>query len=332
MKFPQLLRDTLCVLRATRLIWVLGFIITLDHIANFRDSLAGVQPGLGWIFATVGLIALIFSLIATGALVRLVYEIGQNESLSFDDLWHRSRARYFRIMGAGLLFIPIEFVLFAIYLILARNAPGSSLLWLVGVILEAANGSLWIFLLCTIMIDDVKAILAAWTSVLITLNNFFRLLLILGAIFLIRVLFTGLVALILTSSLFHVKLRAPLAFDYISYLWINSLPIIIVARWVFDLFLVPFSTVMLTLCYTQFAREVTYPALAKPPAPVDFGREVTTAPNLEECPPINFCRRASAPLAPLLARSLALLHLSWRLYCPSMDGNHFLPSGETSSM
>jgi hypothetical protein len=46
-----------------------------------------------------------------------------------------------------------------------------------------------------------------------------------------------------------------------------TLPVVAAARWIFDLFLVPLSSLVFSLFYLHFTREVSYPSLAKPQNP-----------------------------------------------------------------
>jgi hypothetical protein len=264
MKSLQLLRHALRLFRSTRLLWLLGFLATLGHISQFRDSLAGVEPALAFLFVLASLVASFYSLIASGAMVRLVYLIEHGESASFEAAWGYSGARIFRIVGGGLLLSPAIFIILAIYLIFVRNVPASPFLWLFAWLMQTAFGSLSAFLLCAILIDDLKATSAAWTSLLITRKNFFVVLPVFGGILLLRGLLTGLVALLTSFSPLRITLPAPVAYDYLTYLLLGSAPLIIVAGWLFDLLLVPLTSVIVTLCYLKFTREQAYPALLKP--------------------------------------------------------------------
>jgi hypothetical protein len=112
------------------------------------------------------------------------------------------------------------------------------------------------------MIDGVKANAAAWTSFLITINNFFRVLVIEGVVFFINLLITILVVAVL-AGFFKVVLPSPLVLDYPSYLKVLNVPSVALVNKVFGSFLLPIETVILTLGYLKFTKEISYPALIR---------------------------------------------------------------------
>jgi hypothetical protein len=146
--------------------------------------------------------------------------------------------------------------------IFAFKAPTSPFLWMLVLMIAAFTGSLITFGLCAIMIDGVNAFAAAWTSFLITLNNFFRVLIIQGGVFFIRLLVIGLLFAVLASGLFKFDLTIPLTFDYLTYQKIMAIPVFAAAGWIIDLLLFPLTWVILTLCYLKFTKEIHYPAIS----------------------------------------------------------------------
>lgn len=259
MDYVQILKESFRIFRSTKLILVFGFISLLPQLFSKLES---ENLFLVCIYLLVGLATVLVSVIASGGLIYSIYQRNLNKSLSFSEVWLQGRGKLFRNIGFFLLISPALLVAVPIYWIFAYNVPSSPFRWLLDIIFAAFFSPLITFGLCAIMIDDVKAAAAAWTSFLITINNFFRVFIIYVGVYIIRLLVIGLLIAILASGLFGFELPVPLSFDYSAYQKIVALPLIAAAGWLIDLIIFPLSWTILTLCYLIFTKEIQYPALS----------------------------------------------------------------------
>ncbi len=263
MNFILILKDSFRIFRTMKLIWCFGFILLLTTtLLQFFSSIQGNLFFL-CVSSLLNLAVWCFSVISSGGLTYLIYQTTLNKRPSFTEVWHQSQARFPRLLGASLFIIlPVSTELLILYFFTLR-AFASPILWLIILLLNAVFlSSLLTFSNCAIMIHDVGAVAAAWTSLLITLNNFFRVFVITGMAFFTQLLGMGLAA-ILFSVLFKFELPMPLALDYFTYQKIMAMPVVIVTGLIMNLFLIPFTLIILTLSYLKFTKEISYPELSK---------------------------------------------------------------------
>jgi hypothetical protein len=262
MNYLQILEESLRIFRTTKLAWVFGFIALLVTIPQpLSQSLRG-DPFLVCIYLFVSLVIILISVTAYGGLIYLIYQTTLNRNPGFSEAWLHGGQKLFRNIGFALLITPVLIVALIIYWNFAVKAPTSPFLWLLVLLITAFLGSLITFGLCAIMIDGVNAFAAAWTSFLITGNNYFRVLVIQGSVFFIRFLLIVLLFAVLASGLFKFDLTIPLTFDYLTYQKIMAIPVFATAGWIIDLLLIPLTSAILTLCYLQFTKEIHYPAIS----------------------------------------------------------------------
>jgi hypothetical protein len=183
--------------------------------------------------------------------------------VSFSEAWSQSKSKLLRNFGLFVISIPILLIGGFFINLMTSRIPSSPFLWLIVLAESVFIASFLTFGYCAVMIDNVKVLAAAWTSFLITINNFSRVFVITGTIYLIRVLITALVVTILASRLFGVALPTPLTLDYPTYQKLGAIPIVSWINWIFNLFFFPLEIIMLTLAYLKFTKEVFYPALAQ---------------------------------------------------------------------
>ena len=141
---------------------------------------------------------------------------------------------------------------------MTKESSLSPVLWLFSLLGCTFLSSFLSFGFSAIMIDNIKVLPAAWTSfrMIIYGRNFLRVLVITGAVFVIRLLLVGLIAVILSTGLFGAVLPAPLALDYSTYLKLMATPLVAGVNWIFNLFLHPLETIMLIIVYLKFSNEV----------------------------------------------------------------------------
>jgi hypothetical protein len=263
MNYIQILQDSLQLFRTTRLIWVFAFLSLILTIPLIPSQSLRDNPVLACIYLPILIGGLILSMTATGSLYYAIYQVSLKRNVSFSEAWVQGKSKMLYNIGLILVSIPILLIgAFFIRLITAK-LPTSPLLWLIvfGESLFIVTFSTFGF--CAIAIDNVKVLASAWTSLLITINNFFRVSVITASMFLIRLLITGLIVLILASGSFGIELPRPLSLDYPTYQKIVAIPIVAWATWIFDLFFFPLEAIMLTFAYLKFTKEVSYPALVQ---------------------------------------------------------------------
>lgn len=261
MHYIQILQDSLRLFRTTKLIWVFGFLSLL--ISLVPPKLGSGELILNCLYFIVFLSIFFVCYLAHGSLIYVIHEAFLNKTSTFADGWHQGKLKILRNIGLGLI-LGIPILLSSLLLVNAISAtmPGSPFIWFFVLTNEVLASSILVFGLCAIMIDDVKTWAAVGTSFLITFNNFFHVFVVIGLIFIIRTLLTYLMLAVLASGLFKVELPLPLTLDYTSYIELLKIPIVMIARWVFDLFFFPLTSIILTLGYLEFTKKITYPALA----------------------------------------------------------------------
>lgn len=262
LNYIQILIESFRIFQTTRLVWVFGFISFLIEIPQPLFKFPGGVNFLVCVYLFVGLVIALISVIANGGLIYLIHQTTLSRNPSFGEVWLQGGQKLFRNIGFFLLTIPALLVVYLIYSTIAFKAPTSLFLWLISLMIEAFVISWFTFGLCAIMIDDLHALGAAWTSFLITLNNFFRLLIIYGGVFFIHFLVIGLLFAVFASGLFQFDLTIPLTFDYSTYLKMMAIPAFKTTRSIIDLLLFPMISAILTLCYLKFTQEIHYPAIS----------------------------------------------------------------------
>jgi hypothetical protein len=265
MNYIQTLKDSLHLFRATKLIWVFGFLSLLSTVPLPLYQYARAAPTFACVALFVIFTLSIVSLSANGSLIYIIQQASLNNNLTFSQAWFQGKSKVFRLIGVIFLSIPIILIAIFFLRLISTSAPRSPILWLYAFIQNIFISSFLIFGYCAIMIDDTKAWAAAWTSFLITINNIFRVSVIVGVLFLIRLLLIGLFVAILASGLLKVGLPTQLALDYLTYQKLIAIPIISWANWVVSIFLSPLQTIILTFGYIKFTKDISYPVLVKKP-------------------------------------------------------------------
>jgi hypothetical protein len=247
MNYIQTIEDTIHIIRTTKLVWVFGFLSLLGTLNQPLLQLLRGNSLLICIYLPVSFTFLYFSFIAGGGLIYVIYQKTLGRDLSFSDVWLRSKSKIFSVIGSS---IPGIILAIIVYMVLTYVLQNSQFFWVIGFIAGSFICSFFTFSACAIMINDVKASAAIWTGFLIAVNNFFRVLIITGTVYFIRLLLTGIVLVIL------------LLFGYPTNQSIMGIPIAKTAVWIFYLMLgFPYS-VFLTLGYLRFTEEISYPALS----------------------------------------------------------------------
>ncbi len=247
MNYIQTTQDTIRILRTTKLAWVFGFLSLLCLMIRPLLQFVRDNPLFVFIYIPASLVIMYFSTISAGGFIYVIHQNVLGQNFNFSDIWFHSKTKIFSIIGAS---FPALLLALFVSIILKYAFPNSSFQWLIEFIAGSFISSLFIFSTCAIMIDDVKAVSASWTGFLIALKNFFRVLIIAGTIYLMRIFLTGLAIAILR------------VFDYPPSQIIMGVPVTLIAVWIFYLILIIPSSVFLTLGYLKFTKEVSYSALS----------------------------------------------------------------------
>jgi hypothetical protein len=265
MNYIEIFRESVRIFRTTKPIWIFGALSLLITLPLDLSSSVRNNPVLPFVYLPILLAGLLITCIATGGLYYAIHQASLNKHVSFSDGWQHGKSK--ALQCAGLIVISIPFLL--IGAVFARIIPvelhSSPLPWLLALLGNALLVPFLSFGFSAILIDDVKVLAAAWTSfrILIYGNNFFHVLVIVGSMFILRFVVTGLIVAILITGLFGVVLPTPLTLDYPTYQKVLATPLVAGWNWVFNLILFPLQTIMLVFVYLKFTNEVAYPALAQ---------------------------------------------------------------------
>jgi hypothetical protein len=259
MNYIQLLKDSYRLLRENKLIWIFGFLSLLETIV-FNLPIAN-STILSCAYLIVLLAVLVVSFIANLGLVYIIYQITLFNKPIFSEAWSIGKSKFFRTLG---FVIPVGVIL-VIFIVVTRAISGSAssspFRWLIDLFISCFSAYIT-FGYCAIVVHNVKAFPSAWVSFQVTLNNFLRILVITGSVYIIHLLILGIMVAILVPGPFRVILPTPLNLDYPTYQKISALPLFIWENWILNLFLFPMETIMLTLGYLKFTTEISYPALS----------------------------------------------------------------------
>jgi hypothetical protein len=112
---------------------------------------------------------------------------------------------------------------------------------------------------CTLIIDDNKASVAAWTGIRLTFINLTRVFYFSGLAVILHLVIIGLLIALLSSGVFKYNFSIPVVFDFPTYQKLISEPVIVITNKVLNLFLVPFYSIVITLCYLEVKKKDPVP-------------------------------------------------------------------------
>jgi hypothetical protein len=262
MNYFQTLKDSLHIFRTTRPIWFLGLLSCLSLLFSPIAQYARNNLALSCIWLLLAPVASVISFMAICGIIYSVQQVTLCKQSTFPEAWSKARSKLFRIIG--LLFLSIPFILIEVFVslnILSRPIP-SPFSWILDFLGGCLYSAFLIFGYCAIIINDTKSWSAAWASVLITLNNLLRVLVIEGAFYLVSLCITVVIAVILATASINTGLPTPLTFEYATYQRLTAIPIIFGVNFLFALFLTPLNTIFLTLGFAKFTKDVSYPSLS----------------------------------------------------------------------
>jgi hypothetical protein len=111
------------IFRTTKLVWVFIVIKVLSAIVDQIIEFARNQRVLYCLLSPLYFATGVITVIATSGLIYLVYQVVNNKVFTFNEIWIYCRARFFRIIGLCLLFIPaiiVFLILYFVFLIMPR--------------------------------------------------------------------------------------------------------------------------------------------------------------------------------------------------------------------
>ena len=247
MNYIQTCKDTIRILRTTKLAWVFGLLSLLTTITDPLSKLVSDNPLSFFIYIPVSLAIMCFSLIGAGGFIYVIYQKTLGQNFTFSDAWFHSKTKFFSILVS---LFPATFLAFLISMVLKYALPNPSFHWYITFIAGWFSGSIIIFSMCAIIINNVKTVSALQTGFIIAIRNFFHVLIIACTARVINSFFASLLIGILR------------VFNYSATQKIMNIPIQSTAAWIlFRILMVP-TTVFLILAYLKFTEQVSYPALS----------------------------------------------------------------------
>jgi len=247
MNYSQITQDTIHILRTNKLVWLFGFLSLLMTVTRPLSQFADDKLLFAFIYILVSLVIMYFSLIAVGSFIYVIHQNILGRNLDFSGVWSHSKTKALTIIGVS---FPAVALALLVSTILKYVLPNLSFQWLVEFMASSFISSFLVFSVCAVMINDVKAASAIWTGFLIAVNNFFRVLMIAGIAYLIRISITSLIIMILRL------------FGYTSTQKLLGIPVALTAVWILYIVIIIPSSVFLTLAYLKFTKEVSYSALS----------------------------------------------------------------------
>jgi hypothetical protein len=263
MSFTFHLKEAVVLLRNHKSLWVFGSAVFLP---NLLLSLFSEDTNIGLICLRF-IVSIVFSVLSQITLAGLIYtahEGIENRATTFSDAWSRGKACFWRMVGLVIIALPSIalpsiFVAFLFYSVTTNDGAYSVLAW-IGIEFSAILLGSWLFIsACAVVIHDLRLLPAVWTGLLITLNNFWRILTIAGSIVVVRYVLLGISILVVSLSPYQIDL--PTGWNYSAYQSILRDPIIRIiyngVLWIGFIF----TDVLLVSVYTWATKLWLYPAI-----------------------------------------------------------------------
>lgn len=265
----KLLKDSVHLLRHNKLVWIFGLLSILSTSLPSLSEVTYKDPGFQWFYFILLFAASIVSIIALGCFTYVVFQGAQDKNPTFSEAWIQGKSKFWRIFV--LLFIYFSMPLLTgvcsmmVSAIIPNKTTAVPFLWVLGLIANVFYSPLIIFGICAIVIDGLKVWAAAWTGFQIAASNFFRVLLVIIVLALIKILTNGLLAVLITLGIIKIGTGLPslVNFDFAAYRSMLSIPVFRVANIIVSIVSNPVMNTFLTLGYLKFTKEIDYPALVR---------------------------------------------------------------------
>lgn len=263
MNYFQLFRKTISVIAQHKSIWVLCLIYLSTNMLSFvREIIPEDAILLNCAFVIPTLLSLYLLFVISGGLVYITYQAILGQETTFKEAWSVGKFYFKQTFLALLLAIPLLIVWFYFWNLSVKN-PNSSILFFVSQLVLYFVGSVIAFGECNIIIKNMKPWKAVWTGFLIVLNNPGRLLIING--FLLSIYCISLIFLFLLIQISSNQFLLPdeMGFNYQTLTALLNVPFINFTSNFVYLVTYPLMSVMYTLAYEKFIKEVEYPAIVQ---------------------------------------------------------------------
>lgn len=244
-------------------IWFFGLLAYLPALISIPRGRELSFPAL-LLTLWLRLALLLVSLLARGGLIDYAYTQFKAGTPAFQNVLKRTLGKLPRLLGLVFLLSPLLLVGILLIVFLFQGEFSSS--WfLVGFsLLEVFMTPLLTFGMCGILLHGLKPLPAGWTALLMTLNNIFKLSLVTAALLILRLACLALLALFVPFSTPSI-LPAALNFHSAGYSALRHIPLFNGANHLLDLLTGMVFTVILTLLFQIYSREIEYPALHNNP-------------------------------------------------------------------
>lgn len=263
------LKTAFNILRHSKLVWGFSFLSVLcsflyssvEFIHIYRSFLANLLNILLFLAMSIVFAA------ANGSLVYSVHQIALKQNPSYPVAWKKGKSKTFQILGMLFLWLTIPLLGGIFSILITSNITNKAitlpLLWLLALIANAFYSPVMIFGISAIMIDGLKALAAIRTGFLITIKNFFTVLVIATVVWVIQILVDGLLLESIALGIIQTDAVIPSlsTFDYASYRSMLTIPIIAVANTLITLLVMPWIKTYFTLEYLKYTDKATYPEL-----------------------------------------------------------------------
>jgi hypothetical protein len=265
----KLLKESLHLLRHNKLVWIFGLLSILYSSLPSLSEVTYKDPGFQWVYSILRFVASIVSIIALSCSIYVVFQGAQDKNPTFSEAWIQGKSKYWRIVG--LLIISFSMPLLAgvcsmmVSAIIPNKTTAVPFLWVLGLIANVFYSPLITFGICAIVIDGLKVWAAAWTGFQIAVNNFFRVLLVIIVLALIKILTDGLLAVFITLGIIKIGTGLPslVNFDFAAYQSMLSIPVFRITNIIVYFVSITGMNAFLTLGYLKFTKEIDYPALVR---------------------------------------------------------------------
>ena len=261
MNYFEIIKDSIRIFRTTKIIWLFGFLALIPNIIGTMMDKSRLNINLDCAIMLILLISLYFGIISQGGLVYLIHQKILNNEIAFKDAWVQSKKKIGSIIGLLVIISAMSLIPSLIYLYFNYHTPYSPLLWILTWIIDMFFTTQFIFGVCAIMMDDIGAFSAARLSFLVTLNNYFPVIIINTLKDIVYLLLTRLIVVIFVIGNNFQGISIDSILKYQIYIHGMKLPIFIIAGWIINVGLYPLLLIALTICYKRFTNMISYPVL-----------------------------------------------------------------------
>lgn len=251
----------------TKLIWIASIAVVL--ISLFPDPREGKTVELRLLLLCLALPLSIASILAHIGLIEIIYRKHSGESIDTSSVMAKIKYSIgpiilFSILGA-LITMPFLACYLVLYVYGLRNMSYETSIFALQI--PAFISLLLSFGYQGIIIHGLRPIASLKHTILVTTNNFWRLLSLSITLQIIGFLLTG------KPVVLFFGVKAGLSLSQAAFVLLFGSPglteiFAVRLLWtVGSLLLVPLQSAVLTLAYLRFTSEIEYPALSKPPLP-----------------------------------------------------------------